>query len=123
MINCPNCGSENENDSKFCIDCGEALIVKTGRRGPRGTSNKLRKQSTNIEGYVEGKDPKVAAVLSLVPGLGQLYNGDSRKGLLLLAGALVLGTITVGIVYLALIAYSGYDAYQVASGDKELGEW
>lgn len=123
MITCSNCGSENQDRSKFCLDCGEALVVHTGRRGPRGTSNKLRKQSNQVEGYVEGKDPKVAAVLSLVPGLGQLYNGDSRKGVLLLVGALVLGTITVGIVYLALIAYSGYDAYQVASGDKELGQW
>jgi hypothetical protein len=31
---------------------------------------------------LSGKDPMLAMALSVVPGFGQLYNGESRKGLL-----------------------------------------
>ncbi|MGH9551925.1 MAG: hypothetical protein ACRD3W_21245, partial [Terriglobales bacterium] len=31
------------------------------------------------------RDPNLAAILSIIPGLGQLYNGETRKGLLFLA--------------------------------------
>ncbi len=30
------------------------------------------------------RDPNLAALLSICPGLGQLYNGQNRKGLLFL---------------------------------------
>ena len=28
-MNCPNCGSQNSDSSKFCIHCGHALPVRT----------------------------------------------------------------------------------------------
>src|SRR5262249_37474601 len=42
-------------------------------------SGSLEQHSRNL------RDPKKAAVLSLLPGLGQLYNGETGKGLLFLA--------------------------------------
>jgi TonB family protein len=35
------------------------------------------------------KDPNTAALLALIPGLGQLYNGETRKGILFMSVALV----------------------------------
>ncbi len=37
----------------------------------------------------ETRDPRTAAMLSMIPGLGQFYNGESRKGMLFLDVALI----------------------------------
>lgn len=37
----------------------------------------------------QARDPMTAAMLSMVPGLGQFYNGESRKGILFLDVALI----------------------------------
>jgi TonB family protein len=37
----------------------------------------------------ELRDPRTAAILSVVPGLGQFYNGEARKGLLFLDVAII----------------------------------
>ncbi len=121
MINCTKCNSENQDGSKFCINCGEKIVIETGRRRRQAPQ---RRETTSMTGYAEGKTPVVAGVLSLlIVGLGQFYNGDMKKGGMLLAGALVVGAITGGIVWLGLAIYSAYDAYQVADGQKALEEW
>jgi len=38
----------------------------------------------------ERKDPVVAALLSIIPGMGQMYNGEVAKGLILLFIFIVL---------------------------------
>lgn len=64
-----------------------------------------------------GKNPVLAAVLSaLIVGVGQFYNGDMKKGAVMLAGALIFGVATAGVVWLALAVWSAFDAYQVANG-------
>ncbi|PIO82386.1 hypothetical protein BSQ39_01815 [Loigolactobacillus backii] len=40
MVKCPNCGTLNEPNSKFCISCGQALEGQTTKVCPRcGTTN------------------------------------------------------------------------------------
>ncbi len=58
------------------------------------------------------RDPRTAAMLSLIPGLGQYYNGQSRKGLLFLDVA-ILNYILLGLILLAP---------QISEGLKKLGE-
>lgn len=58
------------------------------------------------------RDPKTAAMLSLIPGLGQYYNGQSRKGILFLDVAIV-NYILLGLILLAP---------QICDGLKKLGE-
>jgi TM2 domain-containing membrane protein YozV len=72
-----------------------------------------------------GKNPAIALILSLfIPGVGQLYNGDNKKGVILLIGLLVSGLLAafaVGIVTgIAIWVYAMVDAYQVASGTKPI---
>ena len=64
-----------------------------------------------------GKNPTISAVLSFViPGVGQLYNGDTLKGVIVLV-AVVLGAIaTGGLLYIPIMIYAVVDAYQVAKG-------
>jgi TM2 domain-containing membrane protein YozV len=65
--------------------------------------------------YCEGNSPWVATLLSfLIPGLGQFYNGDHKKGGVML-GAAVLFVWTL-IVPFGVWIWSMVDAHRVASG-------
>ena len=54
----------------------------------------------------EPRDPMTAAMLSVVPGLGQFYNGESRKGILFLDVA-IINYILLSIVLLAPLIVKG----------------
>lgn len=72
--------------------------------------------------------PVVAAGLSLiVPGVGQLYNGERAKGLAMLVMTIGIAVsclvfrspatwVFMGLIYLAVMIPAGLDAYQVAGG-------
>lgn len=74
------------------------------------------------------KHPFLALVLSLImPGLGQLYNGERATGLSLLVMVMGMGVsclvfrgvttcVLMGVVYLAVVIPAAADAYQTASG-------
>ena len=71
--------------------------------------------------YAAGKNPTLATVLSIVViGVGQFYNGDVKKGLVMLVGAIVGSVFTYGIAWLGVAVWSAIDAYQVASGKSAL---
>ncbi len=54
------------------------------------------RQAPNRLVYNNGREPVTAAVLSVIPGLGQLYNGQSIKGLLFIDVAVVnAGLLTI----------------------------
>jgi TM2 domain-containing membrane protein YozV len=112
-MKCPQCQTENRDDSRFCIKCGNSLNVDVslgdGTRRPPSRSKK----------YAQGKDPTLAVILSLIfPGLGQFYNGDVLKGLVMLVvGAIVLRTV-LGLIVMSV--WSIIDAYQVAKGNRKL---
>ena len=83
------------------------------------------------------KEPILSAILSFfIPGLGQIYNGQMKKGIVLIVGYIVLwiamfvvyfvgALVTMGvgafccmpifIVPLILWVYGMYDAYKVAN--------
>jgi TM2 domain-containing membrane protein YozV len=65
------------------------------------------------------KNPGVAAILSfIIPGLGQIYNGEIRKGILYLIGYLIaFASITIFVGFLAapvIWIYGMIDAYKTA---------
>jgi len=69
-----------------------------------------------------GKNPALAVFLSaLVPGLGQFYNGETKKGWIGLAVAVVGGSATYGVAWLGAAIWFAIDAYKVASGKSSLG--
>lgn len=91
---CKNCGNQIDDKAEICVGCG------------------VRCKNSN--------NPALAAVLSfLFVGLGQIYNGETGKGLGFIAIAIVLFfTIFIGIgiiLYPAFCIYQIYDAYKVAS--------
>ena len=66
------------------------------------------------------KSPAIALLLSIVTGLGQLYNKETTKGLVFLAVGALLFILTVVTVYLCVVSipfwlYGMYDAYARAN--------
>ena len=121
MQTCPCCHESVDARARFCPHCGAQLRVQplTGEIVD-GTRRFARNRPVN---------PRRAALLSIVPGLGHWYAGAPVKGLALFAavvGPIVLGTeldltvigAAVGIPLdlggLGLWAFSAYDAYRTA---------
>jgi TM2 domain-containing membrane protein YozV/ribosomal protein L40E len=119
---CPNCGAQSADTAKFCEKCGTAIAAHAPAAPAIDT--RVRGVETAPTGSVQvatGKSPGIALVLSLViPGVGQFYNSDIKKGALMLAGAILLGAATGGLGYLAFWIWSMVDAYQVANGKGKI---
>jgi len=117
---CTNCGKENMESSRFCIECGKYLTSENQQN--------YNIDSDNVEGirtrekvYAVGKKPMLSLILSLlIVGLGQFYNGDAKKGGLMLAGAVLGGILSASILWWVMAIWSAYDAYQVASQSTPL---
>jgi TM2 domain-containing membrane protein YozV len=66
-----------------------------------------------------GKTPWIPVLLSFVfVGLGQFYNGDWQKGVMMLVGAVLGLMLTGGLATIVFWIWSMYDAWQVASGKR-----
>jgi TM2 domain-containing membrane protein YozV len=104
---CPKCGKEVSEDSDFCPSCGSHLKLETAK-------------NVSVKAPIKGlKNPGLAAVLSFfIVGLGQIYNGQIGKGLILLVFyiiSLVLCLVLIGFILVPILwIYGIYDAYKTA---------
>jgi TM2 domain-containing membrane protein YozV len=98
LINCPECSTKISDKSISCVKCGYPIapLIAPASSTPNTTE----------------KNPGLAAVLSLViPGLGQIYNGQIGIGLFMMALTFGLYFVVIGfLVHIALI----FDAYNYA---------
>jgi TM2 domain-containing membrane protein YozV len=141
---CPSCGTSNDDSSRFCRSCGAAVAgsVPTVQQAPPPPPAPYapppppqqqpyyqpdpRMRGMAPAGYpnkqfATGKNPAVATIMSLIiVGLGQLYNGDVKKGAIMFVCALVAGIITLGIAWFGIAIWSAIDAYNVAAGKSPL---
>lgn len=67
------------------------------------------------------KNPVLAAILSLIiVGVGQIYNGETAKGIIIIVVQIILSALivpTAGITFLVFLVvwfWAIYDAYKVA---------
>ena len=140
MVSCENCGCEIPEEAKFCPDCGCEVIkeepssetkfcANCGCEMPRSTKfcpecgaqtqGNPQQNNTNNSVLNRNKDPLLAAVLSfLFIGLGQIYLGLTKKGILLIVGAIISGIlmmILIGFITWFLIwGYAIFDAHKCA---------
>jgi TM2 domain-containing membrane protein YozV/ribosomal protein L40E len=101
-IICPRCSFENPPDAKFCGRCAATVSSEVGPSSATTTSPK----------GVKSRRPGVALLLSiLIPGFGQIYNGQWRKTLIFWGGwsvvAIFLSFIGVQATFPGLIALCG----------------
>lgn len=125
---CPNCRAENAASANFCKSCGNALAVGPPASGPpplptdRGGTMRGVERSLRLS--PSGRNPSGALVLSiLIPGLGQFYNGDNKKGVVMLLLAIVPAVLALGIkwyVWLGVLIWSAVDAYRVADAKSAM---
>ncbi|OPY37149.1 MAG: hypothetical protein A4E35_01613 [Methanoregula sp. PtaU1.Bin051] len=112
---CPYCGSVTTSEDFFCRACHKRFEL-------RGAETDPTKMATLPEGSVlDLRNPFLAGVFSFIGmGLGQFYNGDTVKGLLLNAIYLpaVLGYI--GFPYLSWILIG---AWVVSIADAPISSW
>ena len=111
MPYCSNCGNALEGNALFCANCGNQSEVKN--------ESFKEKMEYETDKLMKNKDPFIAAILSVVlPGLGQVYNGDFKKGLIIQI-CFIFSFIFSGIFFLLLIPlgiwlFGIYDAYTEA---------
>ena len=53
MKNCPNCGGQNQDDARFCTNCGTAL-EQSNSPGASGLADDAQGQSENSQGQYSG---------------------------------------------------------------------
>ena len=100
---CTNCASQIDQNAEICPDCG---VRQPG-------------SATYQQPVHQQKNPELAAVLSLIfVGLGQVYNGEIVKGLILFVVGAIAGVtilIGIGIILVPIVwIYAIYDAYTTA---------
>ena len=141
MVICKNCGTENDDAAKFCRNCGSEIIIEeeideTGTKFCRNCGFEMPKatkfcpecgnptdNAPSMAGTIPSqafvmseKSPGLAAILSFfIIGLGQIYLGLNKKGIILFLAAIVSGVlmlVLIGFVLWFIIwVYAIYDAY------------
>lgn len=139
MVKCSQCGNEFDGSGDFCPNCGakidkSAVVEETVNQPVQNQNTKFCSNcgskidvkaeicpncGVRVAGVSEQKSPFLALILSfLFPGLGQFYNGHSKKGVILIIGAIVsviLYVILIGLIlYLLVWVYGIYDAFKSA---------
>lgn len=102
-----------KKDTKFCSKCGKKIDIEAEICPKCGVRVKTPPSHT------EHKSTGVAAVLSfIIPGLGQIYNGQIGKGIIFIIISVILAFtifILIGFVlYPIFWIYNIYDAYETA---------
>ena len=108
---CPHCGKiSNEESPRFCSGCGARMDGSTPAGYPAYRAQQRPQKNQMTAGFCS----------TFLPGLGQVYNGETGKGfavfLLTLAGLFLF--IVPGLI---IWLYAMYDAYNV-SGKMNTGE-
>lgn len=109
---CPNCGRPVNANQAICLGCGCSLTqMGNGLNNAQNSGQKIIQP--------KGQSASQAMILScLITGLGQIYLGQTMKGLVLLASAFVLGPISWIIAIV--------DAYRIGQkleAGQSVGEW
>lgn len=103
--NCPECGKPIETETQtYCNTCNAEFT---------GTSPIGQKESA--QPTHEEKSTFLALVCSIfIPGLGQVYNGESSKGAVILFGT-AIGVVIFIVPGLIVWIFGIYDAYATAN--------
>lgn len=128
---CSQCGAENPDGARFCGKCGAPMaasapapapaVAETVRGMGGGAATPDPVVAQRVGGFETaapaGKTPWVATLLSFfISGLGQVYNGDFKKGAVMFVAAVAGIFFTGGLATLAVWVWSMVDGWQVAAG-------
>lgn len=113
---CPNCGKNVEAGKKFCENCGTPIVPAPAAvpAAPQYSA-----AQTQVAPPARQKNAVLAAIASfIIAGLGQVYNGNFVKGVMIFFGMLI-GSFIFLIPGLIVWIYGIYDAYATAKKMNE----
>ena len=118
---CMSCGVRPLNEKMYCQECGaetsekQEICVECGCRLEYEAYNKVRTQNDDlVHPSTPPKSPGTATLLScLITGLGQVYLGQTLKGIGWLVGGIVLSAATGGVLSLPVWIAAMIDAYKI----------
>ena len=130
-MNCQYCDNAIPPGATKCPACGapaaEIPATPPPAAAPAPQYGYIQQQQPQQQAPVSHKSPGTAGCLSfLICGVGQMYNGQVIKGIVLLIACAVLASFTVGIGGLVVWIVSIVDAAQIAkkiNSGKKVGEW
>ncbi|MBP5674431.1 MAG: zinc-ribbon domain-containing protein [Lentisphaeria bacterium] len=128
---CANCGQAVNANQAICLKCGCALPqMQTPNNMPQmQTPNNMNNAQNAGQKMIQpsGKSATTATILScLITGLGQIYLGQTIKGVVMLLGGIVISLITAGIAGLPIWIITMVDAYKIGKkleAGQSVGEW
>ncbi len=111
---CESCGAPLKDGDKFCEQCGAATPAVPVSMPPPPA-----KPIMPVEEPYQGKSPILALILSFFfSGLGQVYNGETLKGVAIFFGTLI-GYMIFVIPGVIVWIFGMYDAYTTAKKMNE----
>ncbi len=111
---CESCGAPLKEGDKFCEQCGAATPTAPVTMPPPPVQPAPPVQGTNT-----GKNPVIPLILSFFfSGLGQVYNGETLKGIAIFIGT-IIGYMIFVIPGVIVWVYGLYDAYTTAKKMNE----
>ncbi|MFA5106119.1 MAG: zinc ribbon domain-containing protein [Candidatus Micrarchaeia archaeon] len=87
---CIKCGKKLKEGSKFCDNCGAATVS-----APKGAARSGEKPT--------GKDLAIALLLAIIPGLGLIYLENTKKGVVIFIGVVLVGVIATALALIPVI--------------------
>ncbi|NYB52324.1 MAG: zinc-ribbon domain-containing protein [Methanobacteriaceae archaeon] len=110
MVKCPHCGTENEESSKFCRNCGQEITLK------RASENEISEKPSTlliVLGYVLSIlgifSLGILSVIGLIIGIVLYRKGgpDKTHGLIIMIiSILILLVVIIAIFF--LLVYRAY---------------
>lgn len=127
-MNCPYCNNPIPQNANNCPGCGAPVQQQQTQPQPQGMNqNQFQPQQQQQQNVVNPKSPFLAELLScLIVGVGQMYNGQVAKGVVLLIATAIIGSATFGIGYFILWLIAIIDAGKIArkiNAGKVVGDW
>ena len=140
-MNCPYCENALPAGETKCPSCGAPVPASALQQQQQPFQQPhiyvqvpqlqaQQQQQTPVNNGGAGgvrKSPSTAGCLSfLICGVGQMYNGQVAKGVVLLIAALVVGSFTFGVGGLIILIISIVDAIKIAekiNAGKTVGQW
>jgi len=126
FIYCKKCQSEIPADANFCSFCGKQIKESTSTTNNSKTNNKT--DSFIYPHKDETKSVGLVLLLSiLLPGLGQVYLGQTQAGLGFIIISVFLGTfLTLGTGYVVAIFLTmlwGYRDVKKLNNGERIHKW
>ncbi len=116
-MRCASCGQLNDDEAHFCRKCGNLLPPRVPAAGAQSVTVSTPMEP-EVTRFAVDKVPIVALFFAIIPGFGQFYNGDFKKGLLVLFLAVVASGLAIPTGFISILAvwlWGLTNAYNVAA--------